>query len=392
MGKKSFKESLEEKASFTKNRPIGTSLVGESAYDTAWFLIDPKKGVLYYLDPSGELLKASKDGKIEAKELLNPKTIFNILSTGASINPTLFPANMLFNNRVIINDKGKITVDYIDLLEKDKEWGDLTKENFKARLVWYSTAPARVIGYGKHAQYKELQELTSKYLDALEKGDKQKANEYLNKIKEKDQMVYQNIKEFIKNPDKYQKLMLVTNPLVGIPSLAMGKEGVQKRLIIWSYTSPYEIRLADNKPRDYVRTDLPKDHPLNINSTFGHGGVVKNVIDDKEIQELANKLRIDTKYKTAGKLASEIIEINQGWMTGEVPPEDTNKTKSGIPYEELATKGALAVAPSLLGFAFQQYWWVFLLISVVLFIVLFIVFKKDNTEEQLIYYLMLNNK
>jgi len=314
-----------------KDRPLLTDLFGELAYDQAGAVALQKNQEPddYYFDnPLNELLPPYMNvlGAIPDIEVKKGEIRF------------VHPWNPL---------------DTMETFRKDIERGDVTKENFFWRavidLLPFTTTTAR-----KRQLAQELQNRYVKYM--LEGAKVQDLNVEGNlavlkldngdlvpvPLDEKGKKILQE-----KGPEallKYaseQKADKIGDDLYrALKDIAQNAKIGKKEIMWWIATSPYEIRVVDNRFRNEINPEKPKTDILNTNATEFYGRVVSEAAKDEELKQEMQEQGVPKSYVRALEFAGDVVDNNRQWLRGLTDTPNVAPSYGNATMKDAATWGA----------------------------------------------------
>ena len=315
-----------------RDRPLLTDLFGELAYDQAGAVALQKNQEPddYYFDnPLNELPPI-------------PIPPINVLQMIPDVE--------------VKGGKKKLVYPWIhshEVLRKDVERGDVTKENFFWRavidLLPFTTTTAR-----KRQLAQELQNRYVKYM--LEGAKVQDLNVEGNlavlKLDNGDlvpvpldgkgkKILQEKGPEALLKYASEQKADKIGDDLYkALKDIAQNAKIGKKEIMWWIATSPYEIRVVDNRFRNEVNPEKPKTDILNTNATEFYGRVVSEAAKDEELKQEMREQGVPKSYVRALEFAGDVVDNNRQWLRGLTDTPNVAPSYGNATMKDAATWGA----------------------------------------------------
>ncbi len=314
-----------------KDRPLLTDLFGELAYDQAGVAALQKNQ-----EPDDTYID------VPLNEIVPPNPIFL---------PSLIPD--------IEVKKGEVRpvwpwLEAPQTFRRDVERGDVTKENFFWRavidLLPFTTTTAR-----KRQLAQELQNRYVKYmLDGAKVQDLNvEGNLAVLKLDNGDlvpvpldgkgkKILQEKGPEALLQYASEQKADKIGKDLYNALKEIYENAPIGKREIgWWIATSPYEIRVVDNRFRNEVNPERPKTDILNTNATEFYGRAVSEAAKDEELKKsLQDDAGVPKSYVRALEFAGDVVDNNRQWLRGLTDTPNVAPSYGNATMKDAATWGA----------------------------------------------------
>ena len=240
-----------------------------------------------------------------------------------------------------------------EVLQKDIKRGDVTKENFFWRavidLLPFTTTTAR-----KRQLAQELQNRYVKYmLDGAKVQDLNvEGNLAVLKLDNGDlvpvpidgegnKILQEKGPEALLKYASEQKADKIGDDLYrALKDIAMNSPIGKKEILWWIDTSPYEIRVVDNRFRNEINPEKPKTDILNTNATEFYGGAIERASKDEELKNEMEKQGIPHPYVRSLEFAGDVVDNNRQWLRGLTDTPNVAPSYGNATMKDAATWGA----------------------------------------------------
>ena len=240
-----------------------------------------------------------------------------------------------------------------EVFRKDIERGDVTKENFFWRAL-IDLSPLTTTTARKRQLAQELQNRYVKY--ALE-GAKVKDHDVVGNLavlrlgngdtvpvpldaKGKEILQEKGPEALLKYASEQKADKIGEDLYKALKDIAQNAPIGKKEIMWWIATSPYEIRVVDNRFRNEVDPDKPKTDVLNTNATEFYGRIVSEAAKDNELKQEMQEQGVPRSYVRALEFAGDVVDNNRQWLRGLTDAPNVAPSYGNATMRDAATWGA----------------------------------------------------